>query len=76
MALGQTFGGMNDQIRMQRALVSGQINSLLYSLGGMLGQQLQDTDILTGALGVTMTPLQVFTQLLKTQRQFPLTKNR
>ena len=67
---------MNNQIGVQRGFPPAPLYRLLYSGDRMLGQQLQDPDVLTSTVRRTIPGLEIFSQRGKNRRQFPVAKHR
>jgi len=67
---------LNNQIGMQRGFPPAPFYRLLYSWDRMLGQQLQDPDVLTSTGGGAIPDLEIVSQREETRRQFPLAKHR
>jgi hypothetical protein len=67
---------LNDQIGMQQSFPAALLDCLLDSLDRMLGQQLQDPDVLPRSGSGTIPGLELFAQRSKDRRQFPAAKHR
>ena len=67
---------MNNQIGVQRDFPPAPFYRLLYPSDRMLGQQLQDPDVLTSPGGGAISSLEIFSQRGKIRRQFPVAKHR
>ena len=76
LTFSQTLSGLNNQIGMQWDFPAAPLYRLLYSWDRMLGQQLQDPDVLTSSARGAIPGLEIFSQRGKTRRQFPLAKHR
>ena len=76
LPFGQTLRGLNDHIGMQRGFPPAPLYRLLHSGDRMLGQQLQDPDVLTSTGGGAIPGLEIFSQRGKNRRQFPVAKHR
>ena len=76
LTFGQTLSGLNNQIGVQRDFPPAPFYRLLYPSDRMLGQQLQDPDVLTSPGGGAISSLEIFSQRGKIRWQFPVAKHR
>jgi hypothetical protein len=76
LTFGQTLRGLNNQIGMQGGFPAAPLDRLLYSLDRMLGQQLQDPDVVPRPSRGTIPGLELLSQRSKDRRQFPVAKHR
>jgi hypothetical protein len=76
LTFGQTLRGLNNQIGVQWDFPMTSFDRLLDSLDRMLGQQLQDPDVVPRPRSGTMPGLELFAQRGKDRRQFPVAKHR
>ena len=76
LTFGQTLSSLNNQIGVQRSFSPAPFYRLLHSWDRMLGQQLQDPDVLTSPVRRAIPGLEIFSQRGKNRRQFPVAKHR
>lgn len=72
LAVAESPDGGNDLIGMHRRLLATLVDRLLDQLHGVLGQQLQDPNVLPRSAGESVAGLEVGPQLLEAGRQGPL----